>query len=85
MSPSPMNALMNDFSSILKNTPSEDTVNRLVRHASVQDRTTSMMALCSLLMIENARRFHAEARYEELRLELERKDAQIQKISEKHD
>lgn len=66
MPPCPMNALMNDFSSILRNTPAEDTVNRLVRHASAQDRTTAMLALCSLLMIENARRFHAEARYEEL-------------------
>ena len=67
-----MNALMNDFLSILKNTPSEDTVNRLIRHASAHDRTTAMLALCSLLMIENARRFHAEARYDELKKQVEK-------------
>lgn len=69
---SPFNAVMNDFHSILKSTPAEDTVTKLMRHASAQDHTTAMLALCSLLMIENARRSHAEARVQELKEEIEK-------------
>lgn len=69
------NAAMNEFHNILKTTPSEDAVYKLMRSASAKDRTTAMMALCSLLMIEHARRYHAERRLEELERELEKERA----------
>ena len=69
-----LNAAMNEFHNILKTTPSEDAVYKLMRSASAKDRTTAMMALCSLLMIEHARRYHAEARLEELERERDTKE-----------
>lgn len=68
----PFNAVMDDFYNILKSTPAEDTVTKLMRNAAAHDHTTSMLALCSLLMIENARRSHAEMRCMELKSELEK-------------
>lgn len=61
------NHVMDELYSIVNITPTEDTVTKLVRHAAMVDHVQAIEALAMLLMMENTRRRHAEAKYEELR------------------
>ena len=62
---------MDELYTVLSQTPIEDSVTRLVRCAAHVDNVQAIHALATLLMIENTRRRHAEARYEELRKTVE--------------
>lgn len=57
-----LNRVMDEFYEIVNNTPVEDAVTRLMRCAGTYGNAPALEALTRLLVMETARRRHAEAR-----------------------
>lgn len=59
--------VMDQLYTVMQETPVEDMITKLVRTSAITDNGQAIYALATILMIENTRRRHAEARYSELR------------------
>lgn len=68
--------LMDELSDIVNTTPAVDCTDCLVRKASIAGNVPGMEALARLLVLENARRRHAEAKYESIKLQLQAGESQ---------
>lgn len=62
MEPININRLMDEFHEIVNTVPAEDAVTRLVRHAATAGNVAAIESFARLLVIESARRRHAEAK-----------------------
>lgn len=63
--------LMDELSDIVNTTPAVDCPEHLLRKASIAGNVPGMEALARLLVLENARRRHAEAKYESIKLKIQ--------------
>lgn len=54
--------MMDDFTDIVNREPVEDASDRIIRYAGNAEAVVAIEALARLLVIESARRRHAEAR-----------------------
>lgn len=58
-----INKVMDEFYAIVNTAPVDDAVSHVVRCAGKHGNVASIEALARLLVIENTRRRHAEARF----------------------
>lgn len=57
-----LHAMMDKFYDIVNVSPAQDAAEKMLRHAGTAENMVAMEALARLLVVESARRKHAEAR-----------------------
>lgn len=77
----PLFEVMDELTEVVNTTPVERGADELVRHASLHGNILGMEALAHVLVIENARCRHAEAKYNRACMELEELREQLKSAS----